>query len=219
MARTSANTLVCRTRELVRCYREDKRGVAAVEFAFIVPIMFFMFVGAVELSQAITVDRRVTQAASSVADLAARKETSITQSEMGDIMKIGGYIMAPYNQAPLQVIVRNVSSSSTDATKTKQSWQCIFSAAGTNPTPVCTCMDETYNVPAGLVTTMDSVVVAEVNYTYTPLVFDYFLNQTLSSGTAGPGTYTLSEKIFMKPRGQAAMLKKQDDTLCPSPTF
>lgn len=54
--------------------------------------------------------------------------------------------------------------------------------------------------------TNDSVVVAAVDYTYTPLVFDYFLNRTLSSGTGGPGTYTLSEKIFMKPRGQAAML-------------
>jgi Flp pilus assembly protein TadG len=35
----------------------------------IVPIMSVMFIGAVELSQAITVDRRVTQVASSTADL------------------------------------------------------------------------------------------------------------------------------------------------------
>lgn len=219
MPHKTVSAIVSRTVDLVRRYREDKQGVAAIEFAFIVPIMFFMFVGAVELSQAITVDRRVTQAASSIADLAARKETSITQSEIGDILKIGGYIMMPYNQAPLQVVVRNISSSSKDATATKQSWQCTFSAAGTNPSPVCTCMNETYAVPPGLVTTTDSVVVAEVNYIYTPLVFDYFLNRTLSSGTGGAGTYTLSETIFMKPRGQAAMLKKQDDTLCPSPTF
>ncbi|NJO32652.1 MAG: pilus assembly protein [Rhodospirillales bacterium] len=219
MSRFSANAFISWTLDFARGYRTDKRGVAAVEFAFIVPIMFFMFVGAVELSQAITVDRRVTQAASSIADLAARKESSITQAEMGDMMRIGGYIMMPYNQAPLQVIVRNVSSSSTDATQTKQSWQCTFSAAGANPTPVCTCMNETYTVPAGLVTTTDSVVVAEVNYTYTPLVFDYFLNRTLSSGAGGPGTYTLSERIFMKPRGQAAMLKQDDGQTCPSPTF
>ncbi len=219
MPHKTVGAIVSRTVDLVRRYREDKQGVAAIEFAFIVPIMFFMFVGAVELSQAITVDRRVTQAASSIADLAARKETSITQSEIGDILKIGGYIMMPYNQAPLQVVVRNISSSSTDATATKQSWQCTFSAAGANPTPACTCMNETYAVPPGLVTTTDSVVVAEVNYTYTPLVFDYFLNRTLSSGTGGAGTYTLSETIFMKPRGQAAVFKKQDDTLCPSPTF
>ncbi|MBX9592142.1 MAG: pilus assembly protein [Hyphomonadaceae bacterium] len=214
-----AAPLVARARRLVRRYCADKRGVAAIEFAFVVPIMFVMFVGAVELSQAITVDRRVTQAASSIADLAARKETSISQAEIGDIMKISGYIMIPYSQSPLQVVVRNVTSSSADASTTKQSWQCTFSGAGANPTPACTCMNDTYNLPAGLVSTNDSVVVAEVSYTYTPLVFDYFLNRTLSSGAGGPGTYTLSEKIFMKPRGQAAMLLKQDGQPCPSPTF
>jgi Flp pilus assembly protein TadG len=219
MSRIPASKLVSRALALARSYRADKKGVAAIEFAFIVPIMLVMFIGAVELSQAIAVDRRVTQAASSIADLAARKETSITQLEITDILRIGGYIIAPYNQAPLQVVVRNISSSSTDATSTKQSWQCTFSAAGTNPTPVCTCMNETYSIPPGLVSTTDSVVVAEVNYTYTPLVFDYFLNRTLSSGSGGPGTYTLSETIFMKPRGQAAMLKQSDNTLCPSPTF
>lgn len=219
MSRMSARTLVTRTLDLVRCYRADKQGVAAIEFAFILPIMFVMFVGAVELSQAIIVDRRVTQAASSVADLAARKETSISTTEIGDIMKIGGYIMAPYSQTPLQVIVRNVSSSSADATATKQSWQCIYSGVGENPTPACTCMNETYNLPSGLVSTTDSVVVAEAIYTYTPLIFDYFLNRTLPSGAGGPGTYTLSEKIFMKPRGQAAMLMQPSGLPCPSPTF
>jgi hypothetical protein len=164
------------------------------------------------------VDRRVTQAASSIADLVARKETSISQTEIWDIMKIGGYIMVPYAQAPMQVIARNISSSSADATKTKQSWQCTFSAAGTTP-PVCACTNEAYNLPAGLVSTNDSVVVAEVNYTYTPLVFDYFLSRTLSSGAGGPGTYTLSERIFMKPRGQAAMLLQANGQPCPSPTF
>jgi len=219
MADISANPRVSRALDLARRWRADKQGVAAIEFAFIAPIMFVMFVGAVELSQAITVDRRVTQAASSIADLAARKESSISQTEIGDIMKIGGYIMIPYSQNPLQVIVRNVSSSSADANTTKQSWQCTYSAAGANPTPACACMNETYNLPPGLVSTNDSVVVAEVSYTYTPLVFDYFLNRTLSSGAGGPGTYTLSEKIFMKPRGQAAMLQQQDGQPCPSPTF
>ena len=208
-----------RVAALAQRWKRDKRGVAAVEFAMIVPIMFFMFIGAVELSQAITVDRRVTQIASSMADLVARKETSINQSEMGDITKIGAYIMIPYSQNPLQVVLRNVTSSAADATKTKQSWQCTFKGLGVNPTPTCACMNETYNLPPDLVTTNDSVVVAEVTYIYTPLIFDYFLKQSLPNGTGGPGTYTLFERIFMKPRGQAAVFKKEDNTLCPSPTF
>ena len=39
-------------------------GVAAVEFALIVPIMAVMFIGSVEMSQAITANRRVTMVAS-----------------------------------------------------------------------------------------------------------------------------------------------------------
>ena len=49
------------------------RAWRPVEFAFIVPIMAVMFIGAVELSQAIIVDRRVTQIASSTADLVAAR--------------------------------------------------------------------------------------------------------------------------------------------------
>ena len=219
MSRITASTLVSRTLDFARCYRKDKQGVAAIEFAFIVPIMFLMFVGAVELSQAITVDRRVTQVASSVADLGCPQgdvDHAKRDGRHHEDRRIHHGSLQPGPDAgdrtQRQLIVHRRH-------KTKQSWQCTFSAAGANPTPVCTCMNETYSLPPGLVTTTDSVVVAEVNYTYTPLVFDYFLNRTLSSGTGGPGTYTLSERIFMKPRGQAAMLKKQDDTLCPSPTF
>ena len=54
---------------LGRRIARNNSGVAAVEFAMIVPIMFLLFVGSVEFSQAITVDRRVTQVASSTADL------------------------------------------------------------------------------------------------------------------------------------------------------
>ena len=76
-------------------------GMAAIEFALIVPIMGVMFIGAVELSQAITVDRRVTQIASSTADLVARAETSRSRRPtIADIMRAGSYIMAPYTPEP-----------------------------------------------------------------------------------------------------------------------
>lgn len=219
MPRQLAKQMLDRLGRFVDRYRSDKRGVAAIEFAMIVPIMFFMFVGAVELSQAITVDRRVTQVASSVADLVARKETSISQTEITDILRIGGYIVAPYSQSPLEVTLRNVSSSSADASKTKSSWRCTFLGAGKDPTPSCTCLNETFTLPSNLVSTNDSVVVAEVAYTYTPFIFDYFLKKALPNSSSGPGTYTLSETIYMKPRGQAAMLLQGNGSPCPSPTF
>jgi Flp pilus assembly protein TadG len=215
MPRDLMNRLIVRARNLAGRWSRNEDGVAAIEFAMIVPIMVFMFIGAVELSQAITVDRRVSQVASSTADLVARAEKQISDSEIGDIMKVGGYIMDPYTQNPLQIIMRNVTSSPASATVTKQSWTCTYS--GITKTQTCTCTNTAFTLPPDLVGKNDSVVIADVSYNYTPLVFDYFLKKSLP--TSGSGTYKLAETIYLKPRGQAANLKKPDNTLCPSPTF
>jgi Flp pilus assembly protein TadG len=200
---------------LVRRYTRSQEGVAAVEFALIVPILAIMFIGAVELSQAITVDRRVTQIASSTADLVARAEKQIAQSEITDIMKVGGYIMKPYSETPVEIIIRNVTSSPSDAAVAKQSWSCTYKGAG--QTQTCACSSTNYTLPGNLVSTNDSVVIAEVTYGYKPLVFDYFMKQ--GGGGDGSGNYTLTEKTYLKPRGQAAMLLQANNTPCPSPTF
>ena len=44
----------------------DRRGVAAIEFAFIVPLMLVMFFGVVEFSSGVAVDRKVTLVALSL---------------------------------------------------------------------------------------------------------------------------------------------------------
>ncbi len=46
-----------RARRAARRFGHDRQGIAAVEFALIVPIMMLMFIGAVEMSQAVTADR------------------------------------------------------------------------------------------------------------------------------------------------------------------
>jgi len=221
MPRGAVSRLAVRARAHIRRWQRNTEGVAAVEFAFIVPIMSVMFMGAVELSQAITVDRRVSQVASSTADLIARAETSISQTEISDIMKIGGYVMEPSSAAPLQIILRNVTSSPTNASITKQSWTCTYKGsggAGGTSTQTCECTNTAFTVPANLITTNDSVVVAEVTYAYKPLVFDFFMKQ--SFGTSGSsGTYTLAQTVYMKPRSQTAMLLQTSGTACPAPTF
>lgn len=206
--------LATRAGALLRRWRADSKGMAAIEFAMIVPMMGIMFIGAVELSQAIIIDRRVTQIASSTADLVARAETSITQSDITDIMRAGSFIMAPYTQNPLQIVIREVQSSTTSATSTKQSWSCTYTGSGSTLT--CTCLNAAYTIPGGLINTNDAVVISQVNYSYRPLVFDYFMKRNYGGSS---GTYNLSETIFQKPRGQWPVLQQANGTACPSPTF
>ena len=150
-----------------------------------VPITSAMFIGAVELSRAITVDRRVTQVASSTVELVARAEKQISHSEIGDIMKVGGYIFEPYGQSPLQITLRNVTSSPASAITTKQSWSCTYK--GQDKTQTCLCSNTIKSIPPNLLTSNDSVVVAEVTYDYKPLIFDYFTKRAAGGATSGTG--------------------------------
>jgi Flp pilus assembly protein TadG len=211
----SLSGLASRLRAAIDKCRRERRGVAAIEFAMIVPIMSVMFIGAVELSQAITVDRRVTQVASSTADLVARAEKQISQTEIADIMKVGGYIMEPYSQGPLEITLRSVTSSPASATTTKQSWSCTYK--GLDKTQSCECSNTIKSIPPNLVTSNDSVVVAEVTYGYKPLIFDYFMKRAATS--TGTGVYAMNETIYLKPRSLAAMLMQANNTPCPMPTF
>jgi Flp pilus assembly protein TadG len=211
----SLSGLASRLRAAIDKCRRERRGVAAIEFAMIVPIMSVMFIGAVELSQAITVDRRVTQVASSTADLVARAEKQISQTEIADIMKVGGYIMEPYRQGPLEITLRSVTSSPASATTTKQSWSCTYK--GLDKTQSCECSNTIKSIPPNLVTSNDSVVVAEVTYGYKPLIFDYFMKRAATS--TGTGVYAMNETIYLKPRSLAAMLMQANNTPCPMPTF
>ena len=59
---------LARARRLLR----NERGIAAVEFALILPIMLVLWLGGVEVTGALSVDRRLNNLASSIGDLVAR---------------------------------------------------------------------------------------------------------------------------------------------------
>lgn len=222
MSTIAASSLRTRFHRLARRWIGSDEGVAAVEFGLIVPIMAVMFIGAVELSQAITADRRVTQIANATADLVARfspvtgAPNGISQTEIADIMRVGGYIMAPYDSNPLKIVLRSVSSSPTSATNTKQAWICTYTAAGNSLS--CACTDTVFAIPANLVSTLDSVIMAEVTYNYKPLVFDYFM-KSMGNGGGPAGTHLMKETAYLKPRSQTVNLLQTSNTPCAAPTF
>ena len=165
-------------------FGQDARGVAAIEFAMIVPLMLLMFIGAVEFSQAITVDRRVSQVASATADLVARSKT-LSTTDMSGIMQVVEQLVKPYDHTLLKLTVMNVAASPTDATDTKVCW-----AHPHNGGVGSYSKNDPYTLPTGVVEAGDSVIVTEVNYAYEPLIFNHFITSTKN----------LEEKFYLKPR-------------------
>ena len=73
----------------------DKRGVAAVEFALIFPIMIALYLGSVEISGALQANKSVGKIASSVGDLITQQE-EVTTTDLRSIAEIGEAILFPY---------------------------------------------------------------------------------------------------------------------------
>ena len=63
----------------------DRRGVSAIEFAMLVPILTLMYIGTVQIGNLLTLMRRVETAASTAADLAAQKR-EVSVAELDDIV-------------------------------------------------------------------------------------------------------------------------------------
>src|SRR5262245_32494795 len=76
----------------------DRRGVAAIEFAFIAPLLFVMYFSTLELSLGIETSKKVSRVGSTVADLVAQ-QPSMSKAELDAIMVIGRSILQPYNRS------------------------------------------------------------------------------------------------------------------------
>ena len=69
----------------IRGFRADRRGVSAVEFALIAPVLIVFYFGIAELTQAMMASRRASHVASSIGDLVAQ-EQSVTNAEMTKVL-------------------------------------------------------------------------------------------------------------------------------------
>ena len=65
-------------------FTADRKGLAAIEFALLAPIMVFLFFATVEGSDALATSRRVSLSVNTIADLVAQ-ETEIQTSALGDL--------------------------------------------------------------------------------------------------------------------------------------
>ena len=93
---------------------KDRRGTAAVEFAFVAPVMILMYYGLAELTQGMMADRRASHVAAAIGDLVAQ-DTVINTTEMTDVFNVGKAIIAPFPATGLSMRVTSIRKDSTGA--------------------------------------------------------------------------------------------------------
>lgn len=156
----------------------DNSGVSAVEFALILPAFAILFFGSIEVSFLMTVDRKVTQTASTLGDLVARG-TTLTEDEVNDIFAASSALFSPYNGSAAEMRVTSITQKSG---KIEVAW-----SRAQNLTPYA--KGTTLTVPTGLLSEGQSVIFSEVNYDYKSTL-GFFL----------PTAQRLEEEFYLRPR-------------------
>lgn len=171
------------TATLARRFHRDSAGVAAVEFGLLVPLLLIMFVGTLEIGQAVGLDRRVSMATASTADLIAREKTA-SNASLDGVMEIVKHLLSPYDPNNLSISVVSVKADPGNAANTRVEWS--YSFQGASVPSKCA----PYAMPAGLLGAGASAIIVEGKYDYEPLLVSYFLNSNL----------TLQDKATVSPR-------------------
>ena len=82
----------------------DCRGVVAVEFAMIVPIMLLMFFGTIEFSSGVAVDRKMTLVARLLSDLTSQS-TSVSDTDIANFTTTAKAELYPYDPTLLNATI------------------------------------------------------------------------------------------------------------------
>lgn len=166
----------------------DERGLAAVEFALLAPVLIFFYFGLAEFCQGFMAQKRMTHATSMVADLISREEV-VSSSNIDDIFQIGGLIMKPYSATPLKQRVSSVTRTSGEA---RIDWS-HSQGQDMDPREVGSLV----MLPDDLISDGQSVIMSEATYDYRSPV-----------GKLLPGVTHFASTYYLRPR-------TVDKTTCP----
>jgi Flp pilus assembly protein TadG len=185
MMTTMTTTTTALARRLARFLR-DRRGVSAVEFALLLPLMMTLYLGSFETTQGIATSRKVTLTAHTLADLSSQY-TAITNADMSNILNAAAAIMAPYPVNGMQAVVSELSINAQG--QATVAWSDTLNGTAR-------AVGQVVPIPTSLAVPNTYLLLSEVQYSYNP-TYGYVLT----------GPLTLSDLMYMRPRQSTSIAR------------
>jgi Flp pilus assembly protein TadG len=166
--KTMSISVIClRARLRAVSLLKDCSGLAATEFAVIVPIMLVMFFGTIEFSSGIAVDRRVTLVARTLSDL-----TSQSASAVNDTFTASIAILTPYSATSTRAQLSEIHIDSSSSAKIQWSNAATIASGATQAT--LTTSSRTAGdfivLPSALLVPKTYLIFSEVSYLCRPTI-------------------------------------------------
>lgn len=163
--------------KFLRRLGRDRRGVAAVEFALIAPIMCLLYFGMAEYGQSQMAYRKAVRTAASIGDLVAQSTTTSVSGAGGitDIFALAPTLMKPFpTGSALKLCLASIVADNDGVKKvvwTENQNDSTCPAVGTTMA----------SVSSDLLPPNQSVIMSRVTYKYTsPVNFALVLNPTFT---------------------------------------
>jgi len=169
----------------------DCRGLAATEFALVIPLMLVLFFGTNEFSTGVAVDRKVTLMARTLSDLTSQN-ISVTDTQLNNFFAASTAIMTPYSPTPIKATISELYvDPSTLAARVQWSKGDAPRANGT-----------TVTIPTALQIGGTYLIYSEVSYQFVPTV----------GFVMGKSGINLTDFTFTRPRQSTCVM--YNTTVC-----
>jgi len=170
--------------QYLRRFWRAEQGMAAIEMAFIFPVMLLLYFGLVDITNLMSANRRVTLAASTLGDLVTQSSETIKKADLTGIYEAVEPIMDPFPSQNVKIQIFGYKKSGSSAVL---SWSNSKNGS-------CGSAPSTTGL-ANLMTDGNDLVVSRVCVDYPPLTGMVF----------GTADITLQDEIILRPRQSASL--------------
>ena len=168
-----------------RRFTRNEQGIAATEFALVLPFLLMLLMGVIEFSNVMTVERKLLNSMQTTADLIGQ-QTDVTNSDLTNIFTAAKLTMSPFDTTPLTVGIASVLFDAGTGAPTLDWSSGLNGGSVVNPTVLA----DGHGEPGA------SIIIVSGVYTYTPLI-----NLIL------PNALTLEEISYIRPRKVMSVMK------------
>lgn len=174
-------------RRSLRRFAGHSDGLAAIEFAIVLPFMLTLYLGGAEVGDGLAIQFKATLAARTVADLTSQYQ-SIDAPTMSQILGAASTVVTPYPANAMTVTVSELQITTGNSSAVVQ-WSCSLNGAPRTTGSSFALPTALQSLPSGT-----DVILGEVTYPYTP-----------SMGYVITGTINIYEDTIFFPRMSGAV--------------
>jgi Flp pilus assembly protein TadG len=167
-------------------FSTDERGVSAIEFVLIFPLLVGMLAGTVDIGQALTVSRKMNQVVSTLGDMTSQ-QSAWTTTDIDAIIAGTATIIEPFSKTDLKIdiVVLDVDAS----LNAKVNWGRAY-----NKTALAKNTASPVTIPTNIAQSGVQLIAVKATYTLTTPF------SALLQPITGVTTYNYQKTYIMRPR-------------------